>query len=162
MKTNKSYKLVLHKKGFGGSGKQEHTFDIALIHELIIFIHKLLKDLIHLRLFKLTFPLCRWRVGCQPKSLPSSQFKGYNRDCTPHRWIQASLLNGGSLCWVFFYTVSLMYFHYWAYNMALSPLNFTVLSCCKWRALKRTFRKVNELWSNSEWNSTFAVFPEFG
>lgn len=23
MKTNRSYKLVLHKKGFGGSGKQE-------------------------------------------------------------------------------------------------------------------------------------------
>lgn len=25
MKTNKSYKLVLHKKGFGGSGKQVHV-----------------------------------------------------------------------------------------------------------------------------------------
>lgn len=29
MKTNKSYKLVLHKKGFGGSGKQELAIYVA-------------------------------------------------------------------------------------------------------------------------------------
>lgn len=32
MKTNKSYKLVLHKKGFGGSGKQEPSLNLTLIH----------------------------------------------------------------------------------------------------------------------------------
>lgn len=49
MKTNKSYKLVLHKKGFGGSGKQEHLIYVSLIDYAV-----------SVRLFlELTFPLNR-------------------------------------------------------------------------------------------------------
>lgn len=78
MKTNKSYKLVLHKKGFGGSGKQGAPPRL----NLIIFIGTMRCDC------NWAPPLSRRRAGCQLKGFPPGQFGGHHWDRTPDRWIQ--------------------------------------------------------------------------
>ena len=81
MKTNKTYKLVVHKKGFGGSGEfkvinKEYSVKHLNTHLCLILSRSL--------------PLYRRWVGCEPKSLPPSESWRYHWDRTPNRRIQVS------------------------------------------------------------------------
>lgn len=46
MKTNKSYKLVLHKKGFGGSGKQKHLHVFLILVRVMVWLEYRLNILV--------------------------------------------------------------------------------------------------------------------